>query len=164
MLIPRGCCSLDGLPISCKISKGRPLKAKDLRVFFSFTRAHSIKGLARILQEQSSELDIQAQAQEQQAERTASEEPKKRREQDQHARRQAKLTVEQGIENYLHDHEGGNHSPKTLEWHRTALGLLQDSLYRNEKPVVAIPLLLLLRPSLSFVTRVWNRKKTKSDG
>ena len=30
--------------------------------------------------------------------------------QEHHARRRTKLTVEQGIEDYLHDHEGGNHS------------------------------------------------------
>jgi hypothetical protein len=28
------------------------------------------------------------------------------------------------IEAYLQDHIGGNHSQKTLEWHRTALGLM----------------------------------------
>ena len=29
------------------------------------------------------------------------------------------------VEAYLQDHIGGNHSEKTLEWHRTALGLMQ---------------------------------------
>ena len=37
---------------------------------------------------------------------------------------QIKMTLERAIEGYLADHEGGNHSDKTLEWHRTALGLL----------------------------------------
>ena len=32
------------------------------------------------------------------------------------------------IEDYLLDHEGGNHSLKTLQWHRTALGLLKSFL------------------------------------
>lgn len=32
------------------------------------------------------------------------------------------------IEAYLQDHIGGNHSEKTIEWHRTALGLLQTFL------------------------------------
>lgn len=83
---------------------------------------------------QRTKLDTQAQAQEQQREHTVSESPKKRREhQDQPIRRQAKLTVEQGIEDYLHDHEGGNHSPKTLEWHRTALGLLQDYFHVQQE-------------------------------
>lgn len=40
------------------------------------------------------------------------------------AHRQGSLTLIQAIEDYLLDHEGGNHSPKTVEWHRTALGLL----------------------------------------
>ncbi len=29
------------------------------------------------------------------------------------------------IEAYIQDHIGGNHSEKTLEWHRTALGLMR---------------------------------------
>ncbi len=44
------------------------------------------------------------------------------------ARRRAKMTVERAIGDYLDDHIGGNHSDKTLEWHRTALGLLQKYL------------------------------------
>jgi integrase/recombinase XerD len=32
------------------------------------------------------------------------------------------------IADYLLDHAGGNHSAKTLEWHRTAIGLLQTYL------------------------------------
>src|SRR2546421_4169677 len=39
------------------------------------------------------------------------------------ANRRASTTLIQAIEDYLLDHESGNHSPKTLEWHRTALGL-----------------------------------------
>ena len=40
------------------------------------------------------------------------------------ARRRAATTVERTIADYLLDHEGGNSSPKTLQWHQTALGLL----------------------------------------
>ena len=40
----------------------------------------------------------------------------------------ANTTIERAIEDYLTDHEGGNHSNKTLEWHRTALGLLKSFL------------------------------------
>jgi site-specific recombinase XerD len=36
------------------------------------------------------------------------------------------------IESYIQDHVGGNHSPKTLEWHQTALGLLQAFLEQEE--------------------------------
>jgi site-specific recombinase XerD len=41
------------------------------------------------------------------------------------SRRRANPTVARAIEDYLLDHEGGNHSPKTLEWHRTALRLMR---------------------------------------
>jgi integrase/recombinase XerD len=44
------------------------------------------------------------------------------------ARRRAATTLEQAIADYLEDHEGGNHSKKTLAWHRTALGLLRSFL------------------------------------
>ena len=33
--------------------------------------------------------------------------------------------IEPLIEAYIQDHIGGNHSPKTLEWHQTALGLMR---------------------------------------
>jgi len=44
------------------------------------------------------------------------------------ANRRASTTMESAIEDYLQDHAGGNHSAKTLEWHRTALGLLRTYL------------------------------------
>jgi integrase/recombinase XerD len=34
------------------------------------------------------------------------------------------MEMSSAIEEYLGDHEGGNHSPKTIEWHQTSLGLL----------------------------------------
>jgi site-specific recombinase XerD len=43
-------------------------------------------------------------------------------------RRRASMTVERAINDYLDDHIGGNHSDKTIEWHRTALGLFQTYL------------------------------------
>ena len=83
---------------------------------------------------QRTKLDTQEQARKQQAEQAIVEEPKKRGgHQEQHARRRTKLTVEQGIEDYLHDHEGGNHSEKTLEWHRVSLGLMQTYLEQERK-------------------------------
>jgi site-specific recombinase XerD len=39
--------------------------------------------------------------------------------------------MQQAIAAYLDDHSGGNHSDKTLEWHRTALGLLH--MYLEEQ-------------------------------
>ncbi len=41
------------------------------------------------------------------------------------------MTVQRAIDDYLDDHIGGNHSEKTLEWHRTALGLLQVYLEKG---------------------------------
>ncbi|MHB8595794.1 MAG: tyrosine-type recombinase/integrase [Ktedonobacteraceae bacterium] len=47
------------------------------------------------------------------------------------------LRLTEAIEMYLQDHEGGNHSRKTLEWHRTALGLLQRYL-EDERDITCI--------------------------
>ena len=49
------------------------------------------------------------------------------------ARRRANRTVERAIDAYLDDHIGGNHSDKTLEWHRTALGLFQAYLEKGRE-------------------------------
>ncbi|GCE15145.1 hypothetical protein [Tengunoibacter tsumagoiensis] len=38
------------------------------------------------------------------------------------------MSLERAIQDYLDDHEGGNHSEKTIEWHATALGLLRGFL------------------------------------
>ncbi len=38
------------------------------------------------------------------------------------AKRRATTTLARAIEDYLHDHEGGNHSPKILQWHHTCPG------------------------------------------
>jgi D-isomer specific 2-hydroxyacid dehydrogenase, NAD binding domain len=47
------------------------------------------------------------------------------------AHRRANTTIAHAIDDYLQDHAGGNHSDKTLEWHRTALGLMQGYLERE---------------------------------
>src|SRR5260370_29161505 len=39
--------------------------------------------------------------------------------------RRANTTIGRAIDDYLLDHMGGNSSDKTLEWHRTALGLMR---------------------------------------
>src|SRR6266567_4339243 len=44
------------------------------------------------------------------------------------SRTQPSIRIADAIEAYLQDHEGGNHSHKTLEWHATALGLLRRYL------------------------------------
>ena len=41
---------------------------------------------------------------------------------------QAGTTLASAIASYLDDHEGGNHSSKTLEWHETSLGLMRSYL------------------------------------
>ena len=50
------------------------------------------------------------------------------------------ITIADAIEDYLQDHIGGNRSPKTLEWHATALGLLRSYLEekRSQTRVVQI--------------------------
>jgi site-specific recombinase XerD len=47
------------------------------------------------------------------------------------AGRRAATTLARTIDDYLQDHEGGNSSRKTLEWHRTALGLVQAFLEKE---------------------------------
>lgn len=41
------------------------------------------------------------------------------------------MNLPDAIEVYLQDHIGGNHSPKTLEWHQTALGLFAAFLQQE---------------------------------
>ena len=48
----------------------------------------------------------------------------KRSQKDLLAQRRARTTAPAAMQDYLDDHEGGNHSRKTLQWHRTALTLL----------------------------------------
>ena len=43
-----------------------------------------------------------------------------------------RVSLAEAIERYLEDHIGGNHSPKTLEWHRTALGLFATYLAQEK--------------------------------
>src|SRR5258708_39582903 len=40
------------------------------------------------------------------------------------ARRRANATIADALEDFIADHEGCNHSPKTIQWHRNALTLL----------------------------------------
>jgi site-specific recombinase XerD len=79
---------------------------------------------------QRAKLDAQAESRRLETENSATTQKKqgKREQRDLLARRRARMTVENSVEDYLLDHEGGNHSPKTLQWHRTALGLLQGFL------------------------------------
>jgi hypothetical protein len=74
---------------------------------------------------QRARLDAQAEARHIQEEREAgipTTPNKKAIRQEMQAKRRV---IETLIEAYLQDHMGGNSSEKTLEWHRTALGLMQ---------------------------------------
>ncbi len=74
---------------------------------------------------QRTHLDAYAQAQESfPLEQKHHSSPKKAKRQTPHIHDHIEVTLEGAIDTYLADHEGGNHSDKTLEWHRTALGLL----------------------------------------
>ena len=52
------------------------------------------------------------------------------------AKRRAMTTIARAIDDYLQDHEGGNHSKKTLEWHQTALGFF--SLFLQEERAITL--------------------------
>ena len=84
---------------------------------------------------QRDKLDAQAEVRAQQApERAVTATGKPRRGQEQQrlqASRRAGTTIAHAVEDYLQDHAGGNNSSKTLEWHRTALGLLRTYLERE---------------------------------
>jgi len=53
---------------------------------------------------------------------------RKKAQQDVRQRVHTSTSIADAIGAYLQDHEGGNHSHKTLEWHATALGLLRRYL------------------------------------
>jgi integrase/recombinase XerD len=57
----------------------------------------------------------------------------KRVQQDEQQKSQEATTIADCIDEYLRDHEGGNHSSKTLEWHNTALNLLRRYLKEEEE-------------------------------
>ena len=79
-------------------------------------------------QAQRAKLDAQSQAHHQQEAALRQTQHKKAVRQEAQAKRRVIATL---IEAYLQDHIGGNSSEKTLEWHRTALGLLR--LFLQEK-------------------------------
>jgi len=53
------------------------------------------------------------------------------------ATRRANTTIGHAVDDYLLDHEGGNHSAKTLEWHRTALGLMR-TYFEKERGITLV--------------------------
>ncbi len=82
---------------------------------------------------QRAKLDAQAQRRREAAEQQATEQPAKgiqgkQKQASLLAKRRTSTTIERAIADYLLDHEGGNSSQKTLQWHQTALGLLRNFL------------------------------------
>ncbi len=78
---------------------------------------------------QRAKLDAQAQTRHLSAQQTtAKKRTNKAGQRDLLATRRAKTTVELAVSDYLSDHEGGNHSAKTIQWHTTSLGLLRAFL------------------------------------
>jgi integrase/recombinase XerD len=79
---------------------------------------------------QRAKLDAQAERRQLAAEQTAAAREAKGKHKQEHllANRRARTTMERAIADYLLDHEGGNSSGKTLQWHRTALGFLRSFL------------------------------------
>ncbi len=76
-------------------------------------------------QAQRAKLDAQAQTHQQQNEQDALiSQPQNRKTARQEVQAKRRL-IETLIEAYLQDHIGGNHSEKTVEWHRTALRLMR---------------------------------------
>lgn len=57
----------------------------------------------------------------------------KRTQRDLQTKRRAATTIVRAIEDYLQDHEGGNHSSKTVEWHSISLGLLRTYLEQERE-------------------------------
>jgi integrase/recombinase XerD len=62
----------------------------------------------------------------------------KKEQQEGKANHGTKMTFSHALASYLDDHRGGNHSHKTLEWHETALGLLQRYL-EQERNITLVP-------------------------
>lgn len=88
---------------------------------------------------QRAKLETQAQARHTAAEQKSSQAPSKNSSSSKRgqkkliANRRANTTLERAIEDYLLDHEGGNSSPKTLQWHKTSLGFLRDFLEQERE-------------------------------
>ena len=88
---------------------------------------------------QRTKLDAQDEARRQASEKTSTTQQAQNKHQQKHllAKRRARAKIGHAIADYLLDHEGGNHSDKTLQWHKTALGLLQSFL-QEERGITLI--------------------------
>jgi len=61
----------------------------------------------------------------------------RKRQEDLLSKRRSATTLERAITDFLDDQEGGNHSAKTLEWHRTALGFFSRFL-ADERSIILV--------------------------
>lgn len=105
----------------------RPARSKQATGgLFRPTDQRSARGTTIQAQTRVQPTERHAQAQERRAS------PTKEKQREEHPKRQTTTTLEQTIGEYLKDHEGGNHSPKTLEWHQTALGFLRTYLEEEQ--------------------------------
>lgn len=112
-----------------------PLEPKDMPEGSSKQRIATSKGESTRVtgaraQAQRAKLETQKQKRTQQnvALTTKLKTKEKRTQRNLQAQPQAAMTIARAIEDYLQDHEGGNHSAKTLEWHQIALRLMQTYL------------------------------------
>ncbi len=74
---------------------------------------------------QRAKLDAQVEVRQQQEEQEATASPTQNKNMARQEREAKRRMIEALMEAYIQDHIGGNHSDKTIEWHRTALGLMQ---------------------------------------
>ena len=84
---------------------------------------------------QRAKLDAQRETSPQETANFASGGKPKRKKEQHHflSNRRANMSIERAIADYLLDHEGGNRSKKTIEWHSTALGLLREFLAQHRQ-------------------------------
>jgi integrase/recombinase XerD len=85
---------------------------------------------------QRAKLDTQKQERVQQQDAASKTHPKAKRkgtQRDLQAKRRAATTIARAIEDYLEDHDGGNHSDKTIEWHKISLGLMRAYLEQERE-------------------------------
>jgi site-specific recombinase XerD len=114
-----------------KTQSVQPSSSSPLESSPSRTRSRGGKGVTQArAQAQRAKLDAQTQTLEEKASHQAASEGKPQ--QEGRARNRTKVTLVRAIQDYLDDHEGGNHSDKTLEWHTTALGLLRTYLEQEQ--------------------------------
>jgi integrase/recombinase XerD len=74
---------------------------------------------------QRAKLDTQAETRHRQEEQEAIAQKTQNKKAERQEAQTKRRSIDMLIEAYLQDHIGGNHSDKTIEWHRTALSLMQ---------------------------------------